>query len=92
MDIDLYKNIIYYLKIHNIPIEVIGKVKRKNIIKYSKHYILRNNLLFKELKDRYLKVVKDLEVELLLYMLHTHSLGGYLEIKKVLKKVKRKYY
>ena len=91
MDIDLYKNIIYYLKIHNIPIEVTGEVKRKNIVKYSKHYILRNNLLFKELKDRYLKVVKDSEVESLLYMLYTHSLG-HLGVEKVLEKVKRKYY
>jgi len=92
MDTDLYKNIIYYLKTHNIPVEVTGEAERKNIIKYSKHYILRNNLLFKELKDRYLKVVKDSEVEPLLYMLHTHPLGGHLGVEKVLEKVKRQYY
>ncbi len=92
MNTDLYKNITYYLKTHNIPVEVTGKAKRKNIIKYSKYYILRNNLLFKELKDKYLKVIKDLEVESLLYMLYTHFLEGHLKVEKVLKKVKRKYY
>ncbi len=39
----------------------------------------------------YLKVVKDSEVESLLYMLYTHSLG-HLGVEKVLEKVKRKYY
>ncbi len=86
------QNIIYYLKTHNISVKVTGEAKRKNIIKYNKHYILRNNLLFKELKDRYLKVVKDSEVEPLLYMLYTYPLKGHLGIEKILKKVKRQYY
>src|SRR3989337_3594470 len=91
MDTSLYNSILNYLKNNQLPVEVTEEDKSK-ILKYSKHYIVQNNLLYKQKNNQTLKVVKDLEVESLLFMLHNHPLGGHLGVEKVISKLKLKYY
>ena len=92
MNFQLYNNIIYYIQYQKSPTEVVGISKQRKLRNYNKHYILKNNLLFKVFKDNYLKVIKDSEVEALLFMLYFHPLRGHLGIDKVVSKIKEKYY
>src|SRR5688572_6217241 len=91
MDSLLYQHISEFIKANTIPVDV-TEDKRKEIIKYSKHYTLVNNLLFKKSGMKHLRVIKDSEVESLLFMLHSHPLGGHFGIDKVVRKIKEKYY
>src|SRR5688572_10725719 len=91
MDTSLYNSILNYLKNSQLSIEVTEEDKRK-ILKYSKHYIIQNNLLHKQKDNQTLKVIKDSEVESLLFILHNYPLGGHLGVEKVISKFKLKYY
>jgi hypothetical protein len=92
MDLTLYNNILYYITHNQFPTDVLGKTEQKQLQKLSKHYSIKNNLLYKNTKIKSLRVIKDSEVESLLFMLHSHPSGGHLGIEKVVEKVREKYY
>ena len=92
MDSTLYNNILYYITHNQFPTDVLGKTEQKQLQKLSKHYSIKNNILYKNTKIKSLRVIKDSEVESLLFMLHLHPSGGHLGIEKVVKKVREKYY
>ena len=92
MDSTLYNNILYYITHNQFPMDVLGKIEQKQLQKLSKHYFIKNNLLYKNTKIKSLRVIKDSEVESLLFMLHSHPTGGHLGIEKVVEKVREKYY
>ena len=92
MNSELYQNIADYIKHNKTSVEVTEEEK-KRIKRLSKHYILKNEQLFKLNKRRkYLKVIRDFEVNPLLYMLHNHPTGGHFGIDKIIGKIQEKYY
>src|SRR5688572_23564643 len=92
MNTKLYNNITYFIQHQKSSIEVVEKLEQRRLKNYSQHYILKNNLLFKKSKNKYLWIIKDSEVETLLFILHSYPLGGYLRISKVVSKIREKYY
>ena len=92
MDSTLYNNILYYITHNKFPTDVLEKTEQKQLQKLSKHYSIKNNILCKNTKIKSLRVIKDSEVESLLFMLHSYSSRGHLSIEKVVEKVREKYY
>ena len=65
------------------------------IQRQSNHFEILENQLFKKdkkNKGNFLKVLKNHEIETILYATHNHPTGGHLGIEKVFEKIRENYY
>src|ERR1700743_2176877 len=54
---------------------------------------VKNQLLYKKTKEgRDLRVIKKDEIEAVLYMMHTHPIGGHFGIETTYEKIKGRFY
>ena len=90
MDEKEYRDIINILeekrKAYNSEQEKIFKKK-------CEEFEINNQLLYKKTKEgRSLRVIKRDEVEAILYMMHTHPIGGHFGMETTYEKIKRRFY
>ncbi|CAG8830944.1 18824_t:CDS:2, partial [Racocetra persica] len=63
--------------------------EKQILVKQSRFYQLKNNLLYKKNQkdlDKPIRVIKWNEVELVLYMIHSHPTAGHLETDAITKR------
>ena len=90
MDEEEYEKIKKFLK---NQLKVNTQEELKIFERKYQDFEIQNEYLYKKTKEgRTLKVIKNDEVESILYMMHTHPIGGHLGIEKVYEKIKQRYY
>ena len=91
MDNQLYSNLMQYLDTL-IFLAGLDEMEKKKLRKIAIHYIIKNNLLFKNIKGELKRVITKDQVESILYNLHQDLNATHLEIDAVFEKVKEKYF
>ncbi|GBC34259.1 DDE-type integrase/transposase/recombinase [Rhizophagus irregularis DAOM 181602=DAOM 197198] len=94
MDLSTYFSLIQFLTDYSMPIHL-TKEQRAAIKRKSRYFIILNDQLYKKNKDnpsRPIKVVKESEVESILYHLHSDPLSGHFSIDETYRRVKIRYY
>ena len=94
MDSTHYQHIKYYL-INQKVLETWTTKEQQSIKRKSQYYILKNNLLYrydKQNQNNLLKVIQQHEVELILFMMHNHPLGGHFRTEAMFNKIRNIYY
>ena len=89
-----YKNIFNYLTMDQTPTSFIQS-QTKQLIKQSKNYIVKNNLLYKKSKNqptKYFRVIQKEELPALLYMMHNDPTSGHFALESTFNKIKERYY
>ena len=73
MDSQQYQNIFNYLSQQLIPTIINTPQQERKFINSTKHFIIKNNLLYKRKQNDnnyFIKVIQRYELEPLLYMMH----------------------
>jgi hypothetical protein len=89
-----YFNIHTYLSFNTLP-EDFSLQQQQQLIKQSKNYILKNNLLFKKDRKndkRLYRVITKEELSTVLYIMHNDPTSGHLGINATFNKIRSRYY
>ena len=90
MNRELYEEIVKYIE-EKID-EKWDKEKVKALEKESKNYIVKYGKLFKEKKEKTVKVLKENEKEAILWLMHDHPTAGHFGIEKTYEKISKRFY
>ena len=94
MDIEYYHLLFNYLKTQQLSTSITQQ-KQNQIIRQSKHFIIKNNFLYKIDKrktNNFLKVIKRYEMEPVLYMFHNDPTAGHFSVDIMFNKIRDRYY
>ena len=94
MDIQQYYHLFNYLLTSQIP-EHFSQPQKNHLIQKSKHFIIKNNLIYKKDKRKegnLLRVIKIHEVESILYMMHNDPTAGHFATDIMFGKIRDRYY
>ena len=91
MDDQLYNNLMQYLDTLTFPAGL-DEMERKKLRKIATHYVIKNDLLFKNTKEDLKRVIRKDQVESVLYNLYQDLNAAHLGIDTVFKKVKERYF
>src|SRR5581483_3141518 len=94
MDLNTYYSLIQYLTTLSMPTHL-TKQQQAAIKQKSRYFIVLNDQLYKNNKDnpnRPIKVIKETEVEDVLYYTYSDPLAGYFSIDETYRRVKIRYY
>ena len=82
-----------YLKTLEIP-EEYNRKQRKDLIRQSKQYLIKNDILYKQSRKGLPQRViwEDYMKEIILFNFHTGMLGVHMGIQTVFEKLKERYY
>lgn len=94
MDLNTYYSLIQYLTTLSIPTHL-TKEQQAALKRKSRYFIVLNDQLFKKNRDnpnRPIKVVKESEVEDILYYSHSDPLAGHFSLDETYRRIKIRYY
>ena len=94
MNLDQYINLYNYLESDTLPKEITD-IEEKQLIRQARHFETKYGLLYKKnRKDPTypLRVIKQTEVEPILYMMHKHPTVRYLETDAMYYNIAKQYY
>jgi hypothetical protein len=94
MDLNTYYSLIQFLTTLSLPL-YLTKEQQAAIKRKSRYFIVVNDQLYKKNKDnpnRPIKVVKQNEVEEILYHTHSDPLTGHFSLDETYRKIKLRYY
>ena len=94
MDSITYYSLLQFLTDNSMPTHL-TKEQRAALKRKSRYFIVLNDQLYKKNKEnlnRPIKVVKESEVEDILYHLHSDPLAGHFSIDETYRRVKIRYY
>ena len=91
MNEQLYENLVQYLDMLTFPAGL-DEMEKKKIKKISVQFVIKNNLLFKNIKGELKRVIKEDQVESVLYNLHQDLNAAHLGIDAVFEKVRERYF
>jgi len=94
MDLDTYYSLIQYLTTLSIP-TYLTKEQQAALKRKARYFIVLNDQLFKKNHDnpnRPIKVVKENEVEEILYHTHSDPLAGHFSLDETYRRIKIRYY
>src|SRR2546429_3396256 len=70
-----------------------GKIEDKKLQKQSDKFEIKNGKLYKKKKDeKILRVLREDEIESILYMVHNHKTGGHFGVEATYNKIAERYY
>src|SRR5438105_11548791 len=94
MELENYNNLVKYLtdltQLNNLNKTQLSKLKHQ-----ASFYIIREGMLYRKGRkegESPIRVVKIMEVEIILYNMHSDPLAGYFRIENTIKKIKTRYY
>src|SRR5581483_11516195 len=91
MDDQLYNNLMQYLDTLIFPAGL-DEMEKKKLRKIAVYYIIRNNLLFKNIRGELKRVITKDQVESILYNLHQDLNAAHLGTDAVFEKVRERYF
>ena len=94
MDTQHYHNLLNYISNSIFPLDF-SEAQKKQLVNQSKHYLVKNNLLFK--KDRnnqhnLVKVVQKYEMDPVLYMCHNDLTAAHASKDRMMDKMKKRFF
>jgi hypothetical protein len=96
MDLNQYNNLFVYLTLNQLPTffnpNEIVKLKRQ-----SKFYMVQFDFLYKKQRqlnapEKFLRVIKETELDAILYMMHNDPTAGHFSTDIMFNKVRTRYY
>ena len=70
-----------------------GKIEDKKLQKRTDKFKIENGKLYKKKKNgKILRVLREDEIESILYMVHNHETGGHFEVEAIYNKIAERYY
>jgi hypothetical protein len=96
MELNQYNNLFVYITLNQLPTSFnsneIAKLKRQ-----SKFYIVRLDFLYKKQRQRnatkqFLRVIKETELDAILYMMHNDPTAGHFSTDIMFNKIRTRYY
>ena len=96
MERNQYNNLFVYITLNQLPTSFnsneIAKLKRQ-----SKFYIVRLDFLYKKQRQRnatkqFLRVIKETELDAILYMMHNDPTAGHFSTDIMFNKIRNRYY
>jgi len=96
MERNQYNNLFVYITLNQLPTSFnsneIAKLKRQ-----SKFYIVRLDFLYKKQRQRnatkqFLRVIKETELDAILYMMHNDPTAGHFSTDIMFNKIRTRYY
>jgi hypothetical protein len=94
MDLTTYYSLIQFLTDYSMPTSL-NKEQQAAIKRKSRYFIIVNDQLYKKNKDnpnRPIKVVKENEVEDILYHTHSDPLVEHFSLEETYRRIKIRYY
>src|SRR6185312_6230600 len=94
MNLDQYYNLYHYLNTDQFPNRFTNQ-KKKQLMTQAKYFEIRYHLLYKKNKrnpDKPLRVIKWMDVEPVLYMMHKYPTAGHLGTNTIYYKISEHYY
>lgn len=91
MDPTYYNNLHNYLINQQFPSHFSLK-QQQQLVKQSKNFLIINNLLFKQSKTNKYRVIRKTELEPLLYIFHNDPTAAHATERKMMDKIKDRYY
>src|SRR6266498_4345948 len=92
MNINELQEIYEYLKYKKYPQNMQKRNTKERFENKVKRYLLINNQLYYEKREKKLKVIKRFELKLILYMTYDDPIVGYFTIEIMYNKIKERYY
>src|SRR6266542_4160998 len=92
MNVNEFQEIYEYLKYKKYPQNMQKRNTKERFENKVKRYLLINNQLYYEKREKKLKVIKRFELKLILYMTHDDPIAGYFAIEIMYNKIKERYY
>src|SRR6185436_5270281 len=71
---------------------IIEVLRQKQGHQQYRNYEERNGRLYKKEGEKYLKILKENEIDSVLFMLHNHPSAGHFGIEKTYQKIKKRFY
>src|SRR6185436_9331714 len=94
MEQQYYFNIFNYLATQTLPQNFTSQ-QQQQFINQTKHYILKDNILFKKDKmneRKFYRVITKDELSTVLYMMHNDPTSGHLGTEATFNKIRSRYY
>src|SRR5215469_4390496 len=94
MDLTTYFSLLRFLTDNSMP-TTLDKTQQATIKRKARYFIVLNDQLYKRNKEnpnRPIKVVKESEVEDVLYHVHSDPLAGHFSVDETYRRVKIRYY
>ena len=95
MEPEQYQNIFIYLQSQTLPPLLTNNRQKTSFKNFSKNFIIKNNFLYKidkRNKNNLLRVVRNYEIEPILYMMHNDPTGGHFSTDAMFNKIRDRYY
>src|SRR5581483_6518617 len=94
MESTQFNHLKYYLQHQEAP-PILDKEERQQLQKESKKYVYKDGILYKKKEnneERLLHVIQWHEIEPVLFLTHSHSLGGHFNSDTMLAKIRETYF
>jgi len=91
MDITQYNHLFNYLQNQILPVDLTPTQQQK-LVKQSRYFEIKNNYLYKHVRQKLLRVIRSHEMEAVLYMMHNDPTAGHFAVDIMFDKIKERYY
>ena len=92
MNIDRYKQFLSFLKEKTIPEGLDDKELRQFHNEAQKYYVEGLRIFIKKNENQKIRVLKEDELDSILYMMHNHETAGYFGEKATYCRIKDRFY
>ena len=95
MDLDQYNRIFQYLSTQTIPSDLKTQKFIKKFKNFCTPFIIKNNYLYRKDKRKegnLLRVIRNFEMEAVLYMMHNDPTSGHFSTEVMFNKIRSRYY
>ena len=91
MEQNLYQRYIIYLKENILP-ENLSEKQRKEFLNEANTFEIIGDRIYKEKNDKKIKVLKENEVDSILFMMHNHKLAGHFGEESTYNRIKERFW
>jgi hypothetical protein len=91
MDITQYNHLFKYLQNQTLP-DDLTPTQQQKLVKQSRYFEIKNNYLYKHVRQKLLRVIRSHEMEAVLYMMHNDPTAGHFAVDIMFDKIKERYY
>ena len=95
MEPQQYQNLYNYFTNQQLPSNLTTPKEKQKFINFSKNFIIKNNFIYKidKRKDNnFLRVIKNFEIEPILFMMHNDPTSGHFSTDIMFEKIRSRYY
>ena len=91
MEQNLYQKYINYLKNNVLP-EDLSEKQEREFLNEAKTFVIFGDRIYRRKDDKEIKVLKENEIDSILFMMHNHKLAGYFGEESTYTRIKERFW